>query len=68
MSKFIHQGEDKKTYVRDMFNDISGRYDLFNTISSFGVDRYWRYNLVRKFKNLITRSFSVSNQNKSMLI
>ena len=49
MSKFIHQGEDKKTYVRDMFNDISGRYDLFNTISSFGVDRYWRYNLVRKF-------------------
>ena len=49
MSKFIHQGEDKKTYVRDMFNDISSRYDLFNTISSFGVDRYWRYNLVRKF-------------------
>ena len=49
MSKFIHQGEDKKTYVRNMFNDISGRYDLFNTISSFGVDRYWRYSLVRKF-------------------
>ena len=49
MSKFIHHGEDKKTYVKDMFNDISNRYDLFNTISSFGVDRYWRYNLVRKF-------------------
>ena len=49
MSKFIHQGEDKKTYVRNMFNDISARYDLFNTISSFGVDRYWRYSLVRKF-------------------
>jgi len=49
MSKFIHQGEDKKTYVRNMFNDISARYDLFNTISSFGVDRYWRFSLVRKF-------------------
>ena len=49
MSKFIHHGEDKKTYVKNMFNDISRRYDLFNTISSFGVDRYWRYSLVRKF-------------------
>ena len=49
MSKFVHHGEDKKTYVKNMFNDISKRYDLFNTISSFGVDRYWRYNLVRKF-------------------
>ena len=49
MSKFIHTGEEKKTYVKDMFNDISNRYDLFNTISSFGVDRYWRYNLVKKF-------------------
>jgi len=49
MSKFVHQGEDKKTYVKNMFNDISSRYYLFNTISSFGVDRYWRYSLVRKF-------------------
>ena len=49
MSKFVHQGEDKKSYVKNMFNDISNRYDLFNTISSFGVDRYWRYSLVRKF-------------------
>ena len=49
MSKFTHHGEDKKTYVKDMFNDISDRYDLFNTISSFGVDKYWRYNLVKKF-------------------
>ena len=34
MSKFTHHGEDKKKYVKDMFNDISDRYDLFNTISS----------------------------------
>tara|TARA_Y100001970_G_scaffold111472_1_gene139133 strand:+ start:7608 stop:8327 length:720 start_codon:yes stop_codon:yes gene_type:complete len=49
MSKFIHQGSDKKNYVREMFNDISGRYDLFNLISSFGIDRYWRYRLISKF-------------------
>ena len=49
MSKFIHQGQDKKAYVKDMFNDISSRYDLFNTLSSFGIDRYWRSRLTRKF-------------------
>jgi len=49
MSKFIHQGNDKKNYVKEMFNDISGRYDLFNLISSFGIDRYWRYKLIGKF-------------------
>jgi len=49
MSKFIHQGQEKKAYVESMFNDISNRYDLFNTISSFGIDRYWRYRLTKKF-------------------
>ena len=46
MSNFLHQGKDKKVYVEKMFNDISKRYDLFNTISSFGLDRYWRRKLV----------------------
>jgi len=49
MSKFIHQGQEKKAYVKSMFNDISYRYDLFNTLSSFGIDRYWRYRLTKKF-------------------
>jgi len=49
MSKFIHHGNDKKSYVKEMFNDISGRYDLFNLLSSFGIDRYWRFRLVNKF-------------------
>ena len=49
MSKFVHSGEKKKTYVKDMFNDISKRYDLFNLLSSMGLDRYWRFRLVRKF-------------------
>jgi len=49
MSKFIHHGDDKKSYVKEMFNDISSRYDLFNLLSSFGIDRYWRFRLVNKF-------------------
>ena len=49
MSKFIHEGENKKVFVKDMFNDISSRYDIFNTLSSMGIDRYWRYRLIKKF-------------------
>tara|TARA_Y100000996_G_scaffold200990_1_gene157602 strand:+ start:1192 stop:1905 length:714 start_codon:yes stop_codon:yes gene_type:complete len=50
MAKFIHQGSEKKKYVKQMFNDISGTYDLINIISSFGIDRYWRYRLVNSIK------------------
>ena len=49
MSKFVHEGENKKVFVEDMFNDISKKYDLFNMLSSMGIDRYWRYRLVKKF-------------------
>ena len=49
MTKFSHHGNDKKKYVEGMFNDISRRYDLFNAISSFGIDRYWRFRLAKKF-------------------
>ena len=50
MSKFIHEGQEKKAYVKSMFNDISHRYDIFNLLSSFGIDRYWRYRLTHNFK------------------
>ena len=50
MAKFIHQGSDKKKYVKQMFNDISGTYDLINIISSFGIDRYWRNRLINNIK------------------
>ena len=49
MAKFIHQGNEKKKYVEGMFNDISLRYDLFNTLSSMGIDKYWRSRLVKNF-------------------
>ena len=50
MAKFIHEGDQKKKYVKQMFNDISSTYDIINIISSFGIDRYWRYRLVNKIK------------------
>jgi demethylmenaquinone methyltransferase/2-methoxy-6-polyprenyl-1,4-benzoquinol methylase len=46
MSEFTHSGEKKKQYVKQMFEDISHRYDLFNHLSSFGIDIYWRKKLV----------------------
>jgi len=49
MSKFIHNGDEKKKYVEDMFNDISKRYDLFNTLSSMCLDRFWRKKLINNF-------------------
>ncbi len=33
---------DKKQFIRRMFDDIHLRYDLLNTILSFGADNRWR--------------------------
>jgi len=38
----------QKESVREMFNEISGRYDFLNHFLSFGIDRYWRKRLVRE--------------------
>jgi demethylmenaquinone methyltransferase/2-methoxy-6-polyprenyl-1,4-benzoquinol methylase len=35
-------GAARAEYVRQMFARIVPRYDLFNTISTFGQDRHWR--------------------------
>lgn len=34
--------------IEEMFNDISGRYDLLNHLLSFGIDRRWRRRLIRR--------------------
>ena len=47
-TKFIHKGDEKKKYVKQMFNDISIHYDRLNFLSSFGIDRYWRNMLVKE--------------------
>ena len=47
-TQFIHKGNKKKKYVKQMFNDISIHYDKLNILSSFGIDRYWRKKLVKE--------------------
>lgn len=42
---------DKSTIkIRRMFSDIAPTYDLINRILSLGIDRKWRYDLVKNFK------------------
>ncbi|HRZ42243.1 MAG TPA: bifunctional demethylmenaquinone methyltransferase/2-methoxy-6-polyprenyl-1,4-benzoquinol methylase UbiE [Bacteroidales bacterium] len=40
--------QGKKATVRQMFNDISERYDLLNHLLSFGIDQRWRKKLVKR--------------------
>ncbi len=46
MAEFQHRGDEKKAYVQEMFDDISGKYDFLNHLLSFGLDFYWRHRLV----------------------
>jgi demethylmenaquinone methyltransferase / 2-methoxy-6-polyprenyl-1,4-benzoquinol methylase len=34
--------EEKERYVQEMFNKIAKRYDLMNTLMTFGLDKGWR--------------------------
>ena len=36
------------TRVRRMFGEVAGRYDLLNHLLSLNIDRYWRWQTVRK--------------------
>lgn len=42
----------KKEQVADMFDNISGKYDLLNRVLSGGIDVYWRKNALKMLKGL----------------
>ncbi|MBI2817997.1 MAG: ubiquinone/menaquinone biosynthesis methyltransferase [Acidobacteria bacterium] len=42
-------------YVRQLFSDVSARYDLLNHLLSMNVDRYWRWAVARDFRHVLGR-------------
>ncbi len=40
--------DKSETRVRRMFAEIAPRYDFLNHLLSFGIDRYWRWQTVRR--------------------
>tara|TARA_Y100000588_G_C14175632_1_gene891214 strand:- start:547 stop:1260 length:714 start_codon:yes stop_codon:yes gene_type:complete len=47
MTEFLHRGDDKKKFVRGIFDDIADRYDFLNHLLSFGIDIYWRKKFIK---------------------
>jgi demethylmenaquinone methyltransferase / 2-methoxy-6-polyprenyl-1,4-benzoquinol methylase len=39
--------EDKKDYIRKLFDTVAPRYNLINHLLSFGADIYWRRQIIR---------------------
>lgn len=44
--------KSKKEQVIEMFDSIAPRYDSLNHILSFGIDKFWRWSLVRRLTRL----------------
>jgi len=46
----LEPGQQKKDYVRNMFNAIAHRYDFLNHFLSFGIDVLWRKKAIGKLQ------------------
>lgn len=46
---------DASRYVRKLFSDVAGRYDLLNHLLSMNVDRYWRWATAREFGGVLSQ-------------
>lgn len=46
--------EEKKSYVRNMFGEIAGRYDFFNHFLSAGFDYAWRRRAIEILKQRLS--------------
>ncbi len=47
---------DKKQQVKDMFNQIAGKYDFLNHFLSFGIDLYWRKKAIKLIKKILKQN------------
>lgn len=46
----LTSGQERKKYVRHMFNNIARRYDFLNHFLSAGIDIYWRKRAIAKLQ------------------
>jgi len=44
--------EDKKRFIKNLFNDIVPTYDLLNHLLSFGTDKLWRRRIFRHISSV----------------
>ena len=47
-----NEGQSKKEEVREMFNNISKKYDFLNHFLSLGIDKIWRKKAIKLLKEV----------------
>lgn len=48
----LPDSKEKHVFVQDMFNRIAKRYDMMNTLLTFGLDKYWRSKSLKALNKL----------------
>tara|TARA_Y100000590_G_scaffold87378_1_gene97975 strand:+ start:585 stop:1304 length:720 start_codon:yes stop_codon:yes gene_type:complete len=47
MKQYYKNNNEKKLFIKEMFDEISPRYNLLNRVLSFGIDVYWRNRFIK---------------------